>query len=169
MRARLGDAVSVKTQRVVGDGKALGSGHSALTFLDFRIVKLLNLAAVQTYQMVVVQSLVELIDRLSALKMTSAQDVGLLKLCQNPIHRGQSNIGAVVQQNAKYIFRRHVSQSAGLKYFKYFQSWQGGLEAGAFEFVNIRHGAFPVASWQAGPTGPAGTMVRSYRHTLRHV
>jgi hypothetical protein len=50
---RLG-AVGVQAQRVVGDLEALGLGHQLLALLDLGVVELLDLAAIQAHQVVVV-------------------------------------------------------------------------------------------------------------------
>jgi hypothetical protein len=60
----------------------------------------------------------------------------LLKLRQNSVHRGQANVGIVLQKVLENILRRHVPLSPLLKDFKYLLSRNGGLESGAFEFVH---------------------------------
>jgi hypothetical protein len=80
VRAVFSDAVRVQAQRVVGDGKAFGFGDRLLTLFNFCIVKLLDLAAIKAYQVIVVLPLIEFINGLAALKMTAAQNIGLLEL-----------------------------------------------------------------------------------------
>ena len=138
------DAVRIKAQGVIRDGKPLGFGDGMLAFFNLGIVKLLDFSAVKAYQMVVMIPFVEFIDRFATFKMTAAQDVGLFKLGQHPIDGGQSDIRTVFQQNAKNILRRHVPLGALLENFQNFQTGQGGLEPCAFEFINIGHGAFFV-------------------------
>ena len=80
MRAFVLDAMGIQAERMVGNGESFGFCHRMLTLLDFSVVKLLDLAAIQAHQMVVVLAFIQLIDRLAALEMTSAQNVCLLKL-----------------------------------------------------------------------------------------
>ena len=84
--------------------------------------------------------LVQLINRLAALKIATCQDAGLLELGQHPVHRGQAYIRALQQQYAKHVLCRHVALRAFLENLQNLQPWQGGLQAGAFEFVDIVHG-----------------------------
>ena len=124
---------------MVGDGKAFGFGHGVLAFFDFGVVKLFHLAAVQADQVVVVLALVQLKHRFTALKLAALQNTGLLKLRQHPVHRGQAHIGAFLEQHPKDVFRRHMALAAALEDFQYLQPRQRGLEAGAFEFVDVAH------------------------------
>jgi len=144
---------------MVGDGKALGLGDGVLTLLNFRVVELLHLAAIDAHQMVVVLSFIELINGLATFKMAPAQNVSLLELGQNTVNRGQADIGAFLQQNAEDILGRHVPLRALLEYLQNFQPGQSGLESGAFEFGDIGHGDLGLASRQATLAGTAGTMV----------
>lgn len=102
--------------------------------------------------MVVVLALVELVHGLATLKMTSGQNIGLLKLSQHPVNCCQSNVGLFFQQNPENIFGRHVSLVAVLKNFEYFQPWQGDLEPVTFEFFNLGHADFPILRVRASPS-----------------
>ena len=169
MRTLQRGAVGIQAQGVVGDGKALGFGDCVLAFFNFGVVELLNLAAIQAYQMVMVLPGVEFIDRLAALKMAAAQDAGLFKLGQYPVDRRQADIGAFFQQHAVDILSRQVALRIFLEDFQYLQPRQGGLESGAFEFFNIGHGGLCLASGRCARSGTAGTMARSYRYTSIHL
>jgi hypothetical protein len=46
MRAGVLGAVGIQAEGVIGNHKALGQGHVVLTFFNFRVVKLLNFAAI---------------------------------------------------------------------------------------------------------------------------
>ena len=132
-------AAGVEAKGVVGDGKAFGFGNRVLAFFDFGVVKLFDLAAVQADQMVVVFALVQLEHRLAAFKLAALQNAGLLKLHKHAVHRGQAHIGAFLEQHPKDVFGRHMALQAALEDFQYLQTRQRGLEAGAFEFVDIAH------------------------------
>ena len=127
---------------MVGDGEALGLGHRVLALFDFGVIKLFDLAAVQTYQMVVVLSLIEFINGLAALKMAADQNAGLLELGQDAVHRSQSHVGALFQQQAVDVLGRHMAVLAALKHLQDLQARQGGLESGVFEFVDVGHGVW---------------------------
>ena len=168
MRAGLCRAVGVQAERVVGNGKTLGSGHGVLALLDFGVVKLLHLSAVKAHQMIVVLALIEFKDCLAALEMAATKDLGVFKLRQSPVDGGQSDIGARFQQHPIDIFGRHVAAPMALENFQYFQPRQGCLQSGAFEFIDSGHGSLSLAGRQCAAAGTAGTMQRSYRYPSAH-
>ena len=110
-----------------------------LALLDFSVIKLFHLAAVQADQMVMVLALVELVNRFATLKVVAAQDTGLFKLRQHPVHRGQADVDVFAQQMAKNIFRRHVALRAALKNVQNFQPGQCGFQTIVFQFVDLGH------------------------------
>ena len=61
---RLG-AMGVNGQRVIGNLKTLGLGHSLLSFFNLGVVELLHPASVQADQMIVVLAFVDLVDGLA--------------------------------------------------------------------------------------------------------
>ena len=63
------EAMCVKTEGVVGQGKAFEGRDAALSTFNFKVVKLFDLTAVQADQVVVVLTFIELIDRFAALKV----------------------------------------------------------------------------------------------------
>lgn len=83
-----------------------------------------------------VLSFVQFVDGLAAFKVIAAEQAGLLKLHQNTVHRGQANVGIVLQEVFENILCRHVPLRPFLKDFQYLLSRNGGLESGAFEFVH---------------------------------
>jgi hypothetical protein len=89
--------------------------------------------------MVVVLPFIELINRLTALKIAAIQNARLLKLSQYPIDCRQTHIGSVQQQHSENVFRGHVSLSSLLEYFQNLQSWKSGFKTGVFQFVNSGH------------------------------
>jgi len=129
---------------MVRNRKALGAGHGVLPLLDFGVVKLFHLAAIQAYQVVMVLAFVQLKNRLAAFKVAATEQTGLFKLGQHPVHRGQAHVRALKQQDPVNIFRCHMALGTALKNFQDFQPRYGGLEAGIFEFVNIGHGSVPA-------------------------
>ena len=51
-------------------------------------------------------------------------------------------LDAIFQQDPEDILGGHVTLLASLKNLQDFQTWQGGLQAGAFQLVNVAHGVF---------------------------
>ena len=140
---------------MVGDRKTFGFGDRVLAFFDFGVVKLFHLAAVQADQVVVVFALVQLKHRFATFKLAALQDARLLKLCQHPVHRGQADIRTLLQQYPEDVFSRHMTLAAALEDFQNLQPRHRGLEAGAFQFVDIGHAQSVVDRGVA-------TMERSY-------
>src|SRR6218665_1449463 len=112
-------ALAVQGHRVVLYHPALGLGHRLLALFYLGVVELLHLAT---------------------LEVAAAQDAGLRELCQHPVHRGQANVRALLQQHAKNAFGSHVALAALLEDIQNLQARQRGLQARAFEFVDIGHG-----------------------------
>ena len=142
MRALVLGAVGVQAQGMVGDRKALQPGDRMLPLLYLGIVKLLDNAAIQTHQMIVVLTFVEFIDRLAAFKMTAAQDAGLLELREHPVNRRQPHVRPLPEKHPKHVLGSHVALLTFLEDFQNFQPRQRGLEPRAFEFVDVGHGGF---------------------------
>ena len=94
--------------------------------------------------MVVVFALVELVHRTFALKVAAFQNVGLLKLHQHAVDRGNANVHVLQKQMAIHVFGRHVPLRALLEDFQNFQARCGGFEANAFEVVWMCHFVFLV-------------------------
>ncbi len=58
---------------MIVNGKAAFLGYAVLAFLDFRVNKLFDFAALQTDQMIVVITMIEFEYRLVAIKMVADQ------------------------------------------------------------------------------------------------
>lgn len=122
MWAILLGAVAVDRERVFGNCKAALGRNDLLALLDFGIIKLFNLAAIEAHQMVVVRAFVEFKDRLAAFKMVAVQDFSLLKLGQYAIDRRQADIELVVEQNFINIFGGEMTHWAILKNLQNFKA-----------------------------------------------
>lgn len=138
-------ATGIQAHGVVHNGKTPCLGYGVLLFFDFFIVKLFHLAAIQANQVVVVFALIQFKNSFPALEMAAAQDTCLLELGQNPVDRGQSDIGTVLDEQAKHVLCRHVPLPVALEHFQYFQARGCRLESGAFQFVDIGHG---FSAWE---------------------
>ena len=85
-------AIGINRQRVVSDGKPFFLGDVMLALFNFGVVKLFNLPAIEAHQMVMVLAFVDLIHRLAGLEVAAIEQPGLLKLHQDPVHRGQTDV-----------------------------------------------------------------------------
>ena len=71
-----------------------------------RVVELLDAAALQADQVVVVPALVQLEHRLAGLEMLARQQAGLLELRENSVDRGESNVHAFGDQRLVHVLGR---------------------------------------------------------------
>ena len=77
--------------------------------------RILDAAAVQADQVVVVLPSLSSEDRLAASKWLRLQDAGLLELHQHPVHGGQADVGALGEQDLEDILGRHVALLGALE------------------------------------------------------
>lgn len=90
--------------------------------------------------MVVMRALVELEYRFPGFEMISMQQPGLLELREHAIHRCQSDIHILGQQDFIYILGTQMAHGTVLKDIEYLQARQGGFQAAGFQFGRItRH------------------------------
>ena len=87
------------------------------------------MTALYADQVIVMIALVELEDGLAAFEVMADEQPGLFELRQHTIDRGQSDVGAFLQQRLVNIFRRHVTHGALFEEFQYAQPGQRRLEA----------------------------------------
>ena len=81
-----------------------------LALLDLGVEELLDPAAVEAHQVVVVLALVELEHRLAGLEVVARQDAGLLELHQHAVDRGQADVGMPsASRRLKIVFGAHVA------------------------------------------------------------
>ena len=129
----------VQAQRVVCDLKALGACDVVLTAFDFGIEELFHPTTVQTNQMVVVLTLVELIHGFAAFKLAARQQTRLFELHQHPVNGGQANVGAFVQHQPIDVLRAHVALRTFLEQLQDGQPGHGCFQAGVFQIPNGLH------------------------------
>ena len=94
---------------MVADFEAVFLGHDILPLLDLRIEELLDLAALQADQVIVVRAFIQLEHRLARIEVMALQQAGLLELRQYPVNRGQADVHVFGDQVPVNIFRRHVA------------------------------------------------------------
>jgi len=127
MRARVTLAMCVQAQCMVGYFKSFGVGNVVLAFFNFSIKKFFHPAAIQTNQVVMVLTFIELIDRFATFKLTACQQAGLLKLHQYPVNGGQSNVGTFIEHQAVHVLGAHVSLPAFLEQLQNSDAGQCGF------------------------------------------
>lgn len=99
MWARRLGAICIQMQGVIVNAESAIFGDFELAFLDLGVIKLFDAAALQTYQMIVMITFIELEDGLAAFKMMAHEQASLLKLRQHTIDRGKANIGVFLQKH----------------------------------------------------------------------
>ena len=82
---------------------------AALALLDLGVEELLDPAAVEADQVVVVLALVELEHRLAGLEVVARQDAGLLELHQHAVDGGQADVGVLGEQDLEDVLGAHVA------------------------------------------------------------
>ena len=132
--------MAIQAERMVGDLETFGAGNVLLAALNFGVEEFLDPAAIEAHQMVVVLTFIDLVDRLARLEVAAVEQAGLLELRQHPVHRGQTDVGAVFEQHPEDIFSGHVALLAGLEDFKNLQPRQRRLQARALQFIDVAHG-----------------------------
>src|SRR5258706_1463824 len=151
VRALRLDAVGVEVELVVVDREAAVLGDLDLALLDVGVVELLDAAALQAHEVVVVAALVQLVDRLAALEMVAYQQARLLELREHAVHRREPHVGVLVEELAVHVLGREVALVAVLEQVQHLEARDRHLEAGTLQFAGIAHGVnynarFPTAS-----------------------
>src|SRR5687767_6170118 len=129
---------------MLADGESAVLGDLHLPLLDFGIVKLLDTAALDADQVIVMCALVQLEHRLAGFKMMALQDSGVLELGEHPVYRRQADVDAVFHEQAVDVLGGKVANLARLEQFQYPQAGAGCLEADVLEVVSVAHGGPPA-------------------------
>jgi hypothetical protein len=108
-----------------------------LALFYFGVVKLFHFAAIKADHVIVVLPFVQLINSFAAFKMIAVEQSSLFKLHEDTVHRGQPNVGVVMEQLFENVFGRHVALQPLLKDFQNLLPGDGGFESVAFEFVHV--------------------------------
>ena len=134
MRALGPAAVTVKRERMLLELEALLSCDLLLPLLDLGVIKLLDPAALQANQVVVMLAFVEFEHRFARLEIAALEQTGLLELRQDAIDRCQPDILPFGQQLLVDVLGTHVPMRAVLEDVEDLQTRHRGLETGAFQF-----------------------------------
>jgi len=101
-------AVPVENQGVIGEIKSQAFGRLVLQRFDRIVGELFDVAAVHTDDMIVMLTPVQLEHRRSTLEMMTGDEAGRLKLGEDTVDGGKSDILVRVEQAAVNIFRGQV-------------------------------------------------------------
>src|SRR3990172_7111069 len=93
--------------------------------------------------MVVVPTLIQLKDRLTAFKVMAGEQPRLLELGQDTVHRRQTDIEPLIDQYLVYILGAQMAHTAMLEQVEYLQPWHCRLEAGGFQVIGGGHKDYP--------------------------
>jgi outer membrane protein assembly factor BamE len=119
----------IQNQRVIADFEAQAFRYRVLAFFDTAVHELFDLAAVNTHDVIVVPTLIELEHRHAAFEMMASDETGGLELGQYAIHRGEADVFVGYQQLLVDVFRAHVARRSIGQNVEDFQSWQRHFEA----------------------------------------
>ena len=132
------------------DHVAVLGGDFVLEALDLGAGELDDLAGVDVDHVVVVLAAVEFVHRLATLEVVLEHQAGRFELGKHPVHRGQADVGVVLQQGLEHVFGRHVAALGALEHLEDLDARQRGLQAAALELVGVglgRVGAVGHGAW----------------------
>src|SRR3954470_970697 len=123
--------------------------HVVLPLLDVGVVELLDAAALQAHEVVVVAALVELEHRLARLAILPRQEAVLLELREDAVDRGQADVDAFGDERLVHILGRQVAHLARLEQLEDLAPRQRRLEA---DFLQALHRAHRLSLYAHAPT-----------------
>jgi hypothetical protein len=142
VRALFFGAVAIDIERVVMDSKAMFGRNFFLASFNGRVIKLFQMAALQTNNMIMVLTMIELEYRFSALEIMAYQNTREFKLSQYTVNRSQAYVFAGCNQHFENIFCTEMMIFAVFKQIKHFESGQGDFQAGFLQIFGCVHGFY---------------------------
>lgn len=112
-------------------------GDSVLALFNGGIVELLDFAALQADQMIVVLPFVELKDGFAGFEIVTFKQAGLFELGKDPINRGQADVHVFGDEQPVDVFGGQVTGFDLLEEIQNLESWEGCLQADTFEVLGI--------------------------------
>src|SRR5258705_14011486 len=112
-----------------------------LALLDLGIVELLDPAALQAYQVVVMAALVELVHRLAGLEVLAREQPRVLELGQHAVDRGEADIDAFGEERPVDVLGGKVAHLACLEKLQDLAPRQRRLEAAVLQALRAVHSA----------------------------
>jgi len=125
--------MTVHDQRVVTDREPQPLGDRGLPLFDTGIHELFDAAAVQTHDVIVVRAVIELEDGHAILEVMPGDEARRLKLRENAIDGGQSDVLIAVEEGAIDVFGRKMARGAAFENFQNLEARQRYFQAGFAE------------------------------------
>ena len=104
-------------------------GDGILSFFDFCVEELLDLATLHAHKVVVVATLVEFEHGLARLKVVALEQARLFELSQHPIYGRQPDVHTIVHQRAVNVFGGQMSLVRALKEIENLQAGVSRFES----------------------------------------
>lgn len=104
-------AMGVENEAVLREGEVVFFGDSTLAFFNGIIDKLFDMTAIQTYDMIVMDTLIAFEHRLPTLKVVAHDQTRRLELGEHPIYRRQADGFTIIDQLFINIFRLEMNIS----------------------------------------------------------
>src|SRR5262245_33181586 len=114
-------------------------GDLVLALLDVRVVELLDAAALQADEVVVVPALVQLEHRLAGLEVLARKQPGLLELREHAVDGGEADVEALAEQLLVDVLGGEVAHLARLEELEDLAPGQRRLEAALLEALGCAH------------------------------
>ena len=140
IRTRGLHAFRVQVQRVLVDFEAALARDLGLPLFDLGVEELLDAAALQAHEVIVVAALIEFEHGLAGLEMMTHQQPGLLELRQHAVDRGEADVEPFGEQLPVDVLGGQVPHRTLFEEVDDLQTRQRCLEAGGLEVLRGRHG-----------------------------
>ena len=127
-------AFNVKIHGMRLDGKAPLLGDFLLPALDFLVMELLDVPAIDAHHMIMVLHILSFEHGLARFEMMPLKQPSLLELGQCAIHRGQADVHVFAEQHAIHIIRGQVPLLGLVEQLKNLHARESDLEPDVPQF-----------------------------------
>ena len=124
---------------MAAEREAARASDVSLAFLDVGVVELLDAAALQAEEVVVVPALVQLEYRLAGLEVLTREQAGLLELGEDAVDRGETDIDALGEKGLVDVLRGEVPHFARLEELEDLAPGQCRLEPAVLQALHRAH------------------------------
>ena len=136
--------MAVNHEGVVLDLEAEFVGHGALTLLDLRIDEFLDVAAIDTENVIVVGPRIQFEDCHAVFEMMSRHEPRRLELRQHALHRRPAGVLAQHDEPTVDILGRHMPIDRRFENLEDFDARRGDLETRLAKIVAFHVAARPL-------------------------
>src|SRR5688572_8095304 len=120
-------------------------GNRTLALLDLGVVELLDPAALQADQVIVVTALAQFEHRLARLEVLASEQAGMLELSEDAVDGRQPDVDSFRDQLAIHVFRREMADLARLEQLEDLAARKRRLETALLEALRRAHRAIIAA------------------------